>query len=121
MRKNLYVLEILQYFCHDKDLVEFFSKDEMLIGYCPIIYVPREFWYVIVESVAVDLFKLKLTCDFNNGSCNIKTDMDGRLYPCRFVSLMNIAFQANYCMWQILFRFPGETACPELKSFQKYI
>ena len=81
MRKNLYVLEILQYFCHDKDLVEFFSKDEMLIGYCPIIYVPREFWYVIVESVAVDLFKLKLTCDFNNGSCNIKTDMDGRLFP----------------------------------------
>ena len=34
MRKNLYVLEILQYFCQDKDLVEFFSKDEMLIGYC---------------------------------------------------------------------------------------
>ena len=29
MRKNLYVLEILQYFCHDKDLVEFFSKDEL--------------------------------------------------------------------------------------------
>lgn len=25
---------------------------------------------------------------------------------------MNIAFQANYCMWQILFRFPGEAPAP---------
>lgn len=41
MRKNLYVLEILQYFCHDKNLVEFFSKDEILIGLSDYIRAKR--------------------------------------------------------------------------------
>lgn len=84
MKRLLCVIDVLKFSWNENIVVEFFGRNGIIIGKCPIEYVPITLWYVIVECVEIVDNGIRLTCDILENGLNLKTDEEGRLYPYAF-------------------------------------